>query len=112
LIFRAELAAKAIAGEKTVTRRLCSENARSPWWHEKCGLRPGRSFAVQPGRSARAIGRAVVVSVRRERLGTLDDQEARREGFDDRAEFERAFGAINGAYDPAALVWRVEFELV
>lgn len=30
--FKPELAAKVMSGEKTVTRRLVSENPRSPWW--------------------------------------------------------------------------------
>ena len=80
MIFRPELAAMVIAGEKTVTRRLCSENPRSPWWRERCALRPGQSFAVQPGRGKQSIGRARASSVQRELLGRLSDQEARREG--------------------------------
>ena len=112
MIFRAELAAKIIAGEKTVTRRLCSENPRSPWWRQRCALRPGQTFAVQPGRGKPAIARARATRVSREALGRLSDHEARREGFATADAFELAFTAINGSYDPAALVWRVEFERV
>ena len=101
-----------LAGEKTVTRRLCSENPRSPWWRERCALAPGRTFAVQPGRGKPSIARAHAISVRREPLGTLSDGEARREGFATAKAFERAFTALLGAYNPAALVWRVELELV
>lgn len=38
--------------------------------------------------------------------------EAAREGFDSPREFEKAFAEINGTYDPEALVWRIEFELL
>jgi hypothetical protein len=33
--FQRELAEKVMAGEKTVTRRLVSDNPRSPWWRER-----------------------------------------------------------------------------
>lgn len=107
--FRPELAAAVMAGRKTVTRRLVSDNPRSPWWHGSCSLRPGRSYAVCPGRGKNAIGRIVVIAVQLERLCWLTDEEARREGFRNRHEFAAAWVAINGNYDPQALIWRVEF---
>ena len=45
-------------------------------------------------------------------LGRLDEQEAAREGFRSAVEFERAFAAINDGYDPGAVVWRIELELL
>lgn len=110
--FRPELAAAVMDGSKTVTRRLVSDNPRSPWWREACRLMPGRTYAVQPGRGKVAIGRAEVLSVRRERLGDVNHAEARREGFADQPEFARAFAAINGWYDKDAEVWRVELRAV
>jgi hypothetical protein len=53
-----------------------------------------------------------VTSVEREPLGRLSDQQARREGLATAKMFELAFWAINGNYDPSALIWRVEFERV
>lgn len=110
IMFRPHLADKVMAGEKTVTRRLCSDNPRSPWWREACRLKVGKDYAVQPGRGKVAIGRAVVAGVRREPLGHLDDAEAQREGFASAAEFQAAFAAINGSYDPSVEVWRVELQ--
>ncbi len=112
MIFRPELAAKVMSGEKTVTRRLTSHNPRSPWWREKCVYAEGKEFAVQPGRGKASIGRARVVSCEHVRLGFLGESEARAEGFACSADFERGFGSINGLYDPAVEVWRVEFEVV
>ena len=43
-------------------------------------------------------------------LGHLDGAEATREGFASAIDFEQAFTAINGRYDPRAIVWRIEFE--
>jgi hypothetical protein len=107
--FRPELADKILAGEKTVTRRLVRDNPASPWSRAGCSLQLGRDYAICPGRGKPQIGRVRVLDVRQEPLGWLDDAEARREGFADAATFEQAFGAINGSYDPGALVWRVEF---
>lgn len=113
MIFRPELAQKVLAGDKTVTRRLCSENPRSPWARAGgCGYRVDHVYAVQPGRGQRAIGMLRVLSVQRQRLGVLMPVAAREEGFESPAEFQAAWEQINGAYDPHAMVWRVVFEVV
>jgi hypothetical protein len=108
VIFRPDLAAKVLSGEKTVTRRLASDNPRSPWWRGGCALEPGRRYAVQPGRGRAALGRVEVAEAALEPLGHLTDAEARREGFPDALAFCDAWIAINGQYRPGALVWRVE----
>jgi hypothetical protein len=110
ITFQPHLAEAVMAGTKTVTRRLCSDNRRSPWSREQCRLKVGRDYAVQPGRGKPAIGRAVVVSVNIGALGYLDDEEARREGSASADEFEATWRAINGRYDPDTLVWRVELK--
>lgn len=112
MIFKRELAEKVIAGEKTVTRRVCSENPRSPWWRERCRYTEGKIFAVNPGRGEHSIGGARVVSCERQSLGYLSDEEARLEGFTDEADFRATFEAINRRYVPSLMVWRVEFESV
>ena len=109
--FKPELAAKVMAGEKTVTRRLMSKNPRSPWAITGCRLRRGGSYAVCPGRGKHAIGRVRVTSILPVALGHLGDEEARREGFADAREFEEGFAAINGSYDPVLWVWRIGFEV-
>lgn len=110
--FQPELAQAVMGGGKTVTRRLCSENLRSPWSAWGCGLKVGSDYAVCPGRGKTAIGRVRVTSVRREALGRLSAEEARREGFFSVQSFEQAWATINGSYDPDVQVWRVEFEVV
>ncbi len=110
--FQPELARAVLDGRKTVTRRLVSDNPRSPWWRARCGLEAGEPFAVCPGRGKHAVGRGRVIRVSRVALGRLDEVEAGREGFASVAAFERAFAAINGVYDPDAVVWRIEFELL
>lgn len=106
--FRPELAEKVLAGEKTVTRRIGSNNPRSPWWIGACTLTPGKDYAVCPGRGQHALGRVTVESVTGELLGELSDDEARAEGFEDAAAFTVAWCAIHGGYDRDVFVWRVE----
>lgn len=110
--FRPELAAAVMAGDKTVTRRLVSDNPRSPWYRGGCSLVVGRDYAVCPGRGTNAIGRVTVTAVSRGPLGHLTDLEAQREGFADGFAFQRAFEEINGGvYDRDAEVWRVAFQV-
>lgn len=110
--FFPELAEKVVAGEKTVTRRMVSNNPRSPWFIDGCSLKPGRSYAVCPGRGKHAIGRVVVTDVRIEMLGRVDEDEARKEGFASSDDFMDAFRSINGRREnDLTWVWRVEFEV-
>lgn len=110
--FRPELAAKVMAGEKTVTRRLVSDNPRSPWWRERCRYRVGQVVAICPGRGKHAIGRAEVTSVDQMRLGHVGDREAQREGFTNWERFHIAWMTINDGLDPDALVWRIGLRAV
>lgn len=109
--FKPELAQAVMAGRKTVTRRLVSDNPRSPWWRERCGLIIGRDYAVCPGRGKHAIGRVRIVNSGMRPLSRMNVREAHREGFGSIREFEAAWAAINGDFDEHALVWRVEFEV-
>jgi hypothetical protein len=111
MIFKPELAEAVMAGTKTVTRRLCSDNPRSPWAHDRGPWRTGKVVTVQPGRGVTNIGHVRILSMRRERLGRLDAPEAKREGFDSVEAFEATFEGLNGGYDERAWVWRLEFEV-
>lgn len=113
MIFRPELAAKVLAGDKTVTRRLCSDNPRSPWWRERCAFEPGRDYAVQAKRGTPSIGRIRIVSVQRcQWLSAISHHEALREGFKSGVAFIEAWRAINGLVPHGTPLWRVEFEVV
>lgn len=112
--FRPELAEKVMAGEKTVTRRLVSNNARSPWYVDRCGMKVNHTYAVCPGRGKNAIGRIRVTDVSLVPLDPISDEEARAEGFEDAQGFWDAFNAINKGkpVDPSEWVWRIEFTTV
>lgn len=108
--FRPELARAVMRGEKTVTRRVVSDNPRSHYWRGGCLYQPGKSYAVCPGRGKTRVGRMRVLSVTVGTLGHLDAAEAAMEGFGSVQAFERAFAKINGGYDSTVEVWRIEFE--
>lgn len=112
MIFRPDLAALVLCGEKSVTRRAVSPNPRSPWFHRECRIAVGREYAVQAGRGKARVGTIRATSVRRGRLGFLTNAEARREGFPRSEAFWLAWRSLHGTYDAGEIVWRIEFEYV
>lgn len=110
MIFRPELALKVANGEKTETRRVLSDNPRSPWFRDRCAYRKDQVFAVNPGRGIERIANARVEwQPYTARLDAIDDDRARREGFADRDDFLSAFEAING--DGITTVWVLRFKV-
>lgn len=105
MIFSPGLMPKVLDGTKTVTRRRVKVGERS------CRYVPGRSYAVQKHRGAKAVARIRVVSVRREIFSDLTADEARREGFTDASEMRAWWIARYGAASYADPVWRIEFTL-
>lgn len=117
MIFRQEMVDKILAGEKTVTRRPVrlgyTHGAVQPKRIElPCRYKIGKTYAIQPGRGQKAVGRLRVVRRNREMLGTIDDTEARLEGFEDRYDFVRYWEGLYGHFKSTQLVNRIEFELV
>lgn len=116
VIFSPDLAEKVIASQKTVTRRprTGSNPSGKPggWEDEPCRYKAGKTYAVQPGRGKKAIGRIRVLSVRPELMTDLDDDEARLEGFANTREFTAKWLSIYGKGSWLDIVWRIEFELV
>lgn len=111
--FKPDLAMKVMRGEKTVTRRMPSDNPRSPWYSGDCALHVGRDYAVCPGRGKKAIGRIRIIDVRLEELGRImEDGEAQREGFGHPREFADVWTAMHNGICFGDLVWRVQFEVV
>lgn len=121
MIFQDELLDKVLGREKTVTRRICSDNPNSPWWIVKCAVKPHSTKAAQRGRSKPREANINIVSVERQTLGQLihadlitADREAKLEGFDSLAHMAEEWRRINGAqsWDADLKVWRIEFSLL
>jgi hypothetical protein len=105
VIFRPQLVEKILAGEKTETRRKVGPDGKRRY-------RPGRTYAVQPGRTEMGVARIRVLSAEPEALKEVTEEGARREGFGNRAEFLDYWRGLYGAADPEQAVWVVRFELV
>lgn len=110
--FQPDLVVAILDGRKTVTRRMASENPRSPWYEAQCSYRPGREYALCPGRGKTAMGRIRIKHVQLVQLGSLTDEEARREGFSSAVAFSLTWARMHRGYSNQDWVWRVEFELV
>lgn len=111
MIFRPELAKLIVEGKKTATRRLVSDNPRSPWAEESDFYPVGKVFAVNPGRGITRVAECEVTGRRIERLYEATDADGRREGFPRRVDFLAAFLSINRGCGLRCRVHVVEFEL-
>ena len=116
MIFSPDLCELILAGKKTVTRRPVkyAPYASTAGWLD-CRYQEGRSYAVQPGRGAKSVGRILIRSATREPLGNVAHRlEARREGFATVGDFVRRWEDLYGShlFSWAQEIWRIEFELV
>lgn len=99
-----------LEGRKTVTRRMGWKN-----------LRPGdklmaveKGMGLRKGETITELGIIRIVSIRRERLKAITQEDVQREGFlpeVSRFDFIRMFCAHMGV-KPGALVTRIEFEKI
>lgn len=116
-------------GTKTQTRRLVKpytsylkyteadgetinavlQNNREQW-------RVGKTYAVQPGRGQKAIGRIRITGIRQERLQDIIIDDVRAEGFASTYHFSKQWEAIHTSrgerWEDDPPVWVIEFELV
>lgn len=107
--FRPELAEAVVTGHKWVTRRLVSDNPRSPYHPERAYRMEGKTIAICPGRGKSAIGKVRVHSVHRESFfpGLVNETVALSEGFPHPAAFRDTWKKLNGNLNPVD-VWRIE----
>lgn len=110
--FQGDLAELVMAGKKTETRRLLSDNPRSPWYKRECGFKVGRDYAVCRGRGkGPQIGRIEIIKTFQQPLDEIDEAGAVAEGCADVAEYFELFEKINGALARDIRVWVVRFEV-
>jgi hypothetical protein len=153
MLFKPELIALVIAGEKTQTRRVVKLGdlaafrkdgrlhslppsevhssfgmtavMRSAYVPDPVSDHPrkvrvvlkkwevGRSYALQPGRGKRAVGRIRITAIRYcERAGEISDEDARAEGFTTAEEFREVYGRLNGAGALDRPCWALTFAVV
>jgi hypothetical protein len=123
MLFKPELVAKVLAGEKTQTRRewresdawlidgdtmqtFCvseGEGGRERWF-------VGKSYALQPGRGKRAVGRILLTEIRYcARAADISEADARAEGFESAGQFREVYARINGAGALEESCWALTF---
>jgi hypothetical protein len=152
MIFSPLDAEKILTGKKTQTRRLVKNGEKcfdgitvsATWVHKIMGASPtdhrtwapyygkwqvGRTYAVQPGRGKKAIGRFRLLDIRREYLQDISHNDALAEGFSIehplnnygtgsvvRDAFAEFWDSINtepcGRWKDNPEVWVLEFEMV
>jgi hypothetical protein len=73
----------------------------------------GKIYAVQPGRTQKAVAHIKLTSIREEAVSDISEADAIAEGFDSREAFFDAWRRIHGAKaDMQQRVWVLEFELL
>ncbi|MBZ0290671.1 MAG: hypothetical protein K8I30_23805 [Anaerolineae bacterium] len=110
---------KVICGEKWQTRRLVkpgetldSAQIRVSNQSQRTVYEVGKSYAVQPNRGQKAVARILLTGLRREMVLSINDEDARAEGFPSKAEFVAAWQKIHGLKaDLSREVWVLEFTL-
>jgi hypothetical protein len=98
--------------KKTVTRRRMKWGGWCGCSEMPCRYEVGKTYAIQPGRGKKAVGRIRVISVDRQKLGRPTMLEARLEGFLNPHLFVAKWLDLYGKYDVDQIVDRIEFELV
>lgn len=92
-----------LSGDKTVTRRM--RGRRRP-------AVPGRLHKIKVDRTKNWYGWILIQNCDLERLGDLTDEEAVKEGFNNKEHYMNYFRHLNGDVDEDELIWRVEFEVI
>jgi len=100
MIFGEIMLDKVQFGTKTETRRL------------RCPYTAGRTYAVQAGRGKPGLFRILITSIHTERLGAIDDEAAKREGFLDRDQFFGYWSELHGEVRVGERVHVIRFERV
>ena len=104
MLFKRTLLEKIIAGEKTVTRRPTERKPGRRRYEvgEKVGVRNGyykpRDFIIITKRF-------------RQKIGDMTDEDARKEGLKDLAEFKEIWKKCYGKWTPSKVVYVYEFKL-
>jgi hypothetical protein len=90
-----------LSGRKTSTRRQ---------W-KKCRFEQGKSYAIHLAQRPASHWITILNPPRQERLGDLSIQDAKREGFRSRQEFQDHWKAKHRAYNPDEIVFVLDFVL-
>jgi hypothetical protein len=132
MLFKPELCAFILEGKKTQTRRMCrdgevligaggkgtrpvTDGDRGIGVYTARGCRYGvaKSYALQPGRGKRAVGRVTITAIRYcARAADISEDDARAEGFATVDDFRATYARLNGAGALDRPCWTLTFAIV
>jgi len=101
--------------KKTATRRLVNPNDRlldNPKRVEANGRikwQVGRTYALQPGRGQKAVGRIRITDIHKQPLGQMTIEDAVAEGYPSLDDFRQIWLQIHDDFDPDLAVWVITF---
>jgi hypothetical protein len=101
--------------EKTETRRLINpgekllDNPRCVEVNGRAKWQVGRSYAIQPGRGKKAVGRIKITGIKTEPLDQMSEEDALAEGFQSLDSFRQAWMQCHGNFEPDLSVWVLTF---
>ncbi|NJL95270.1 MAG: ASCH domain-containing protein [Anaerolineae bacterium] len=72
----------------------------------------GRTYAIQPKRGARQVGRFRITSIRYEVVANISESDAKSEGFGSQSEFLKVWESLHGKSSENQVAWVIEFEVV
>ena len=77
----------------------------------------GKTYAIQPGRGKKAVGRILIMAIRKEWLHDITEEDARAEGVADWNAFVNLWFDLYGldakkGWDANPMVWRITFAAV
>ena len=113
---------KVLDGSKSQTRRVIDPHEMAVRGkgnrieaiitHGREKWRVGKTYAVQPGRGKKQVGRIRITSIRQQRLDRISPQDSIAEGFSSRQDFLHTWDKIHGSASRNVSVWVIAFELV
>lgn len=103
MLFKKQLFDKILAGEKTQTRRPTEHKPGRRIYEvgEKVGIRVGYT---------KPSAYIIIKKRRRQKLSDITEEDAKKEGFKDKAEFKRVWTGLYG-WNPLQVVWVYDFVL-
>lgn len=113
---------KVLNGSKTQARRVVKpgecimyddDEGRYEWVltaNDRVKWQVGRTYTVQPARTAKGIARIKVTGLRREWVENISEEDVKAEGFANKFDFWQTWKAMHG--HTAMNCWVIEFELV
>jgi len=123
MLFKPELCQAILAGRKTQTRRLVQEgefavnqhgyNIPDPVWGDTIDAvyspkgtlkwQVGRTYAIQPSRGKKAVGRFLLLSMRREKLQPISEADIEAEGV---IPYDPIYAPTRSLYQAWIDLWR------